>query len=333
MLPRSFVNYLNIQTLFYPIILSLIACLTIDKAIDLHANNFQELVDASFGVLIGKPHWIAYQNRLLGPGLVGLLNWFGLIPQTALKVFFFSTMVIAVNLNFYLLKQLAVDNMTNLLICMALCFSFLALQHKWLYPWDMLSLIIFSLFVFFAIKDYPAWFFLVLYGVALLNRESAYFIMLFLLLRNLVVYRHKVIMQLSTYYYTALLLVGYGYTGWIRHYLFVSKMDGQADEHIEFQGNHVYLDKNIDDMLWNDWLTNIGYYKLSLLAAFLFILVTILTSKLKNKIALALIFIVMFASILYFGLVFETRIYIELIPFLTYALALQVKKEPLRLDS
>lgn len=308
-------------------IVIMLAILTMDKVIELHATNFQELVDASFGVLNGKPHWIAYQNRLLGPALVYLLHIEGLSPMTALKTFFFIGFIVTVILNFYLLKKILLSNSLTLLLIVTLCFSFIALQHKWLYPWDIVSLFLFSNFCFFAIKNYPTHFFIVLYALALFNRESAYFIILFLLIKNVIDYKFSALLERSTYYYTVLFILGYIYTGWIRRTLFIAKMDGQADEHIKFQGNHIYFQKNIEDIIGHDWFSSIGYYKLLLLGCFILIVVNFFNSTVKNRWAIILLFILIILSILHFGLVFETRIYIELIPFLIFALALLLQKK------
>ena len=49
------------------IIVFFIAVLAYKILMNIHWKNANTLIDAAKGVTKGTPHWIAYQNRLLGP--------------------------------------------------------------------------------------------------------------------------------------------------------------------------------------------------------------------------------------------------------------------------
>ncbi len=62
--------YTALGFLFFLMVLGELRFLTV-----FHAENLSEWFAAARGVVIGQPHWRAYQNRLLGPYLIELLTW------------------------------------------------------------------------------------------------------------------------------------------------------------------------------------------------------------------------------------------------------------------
>ena len=106
--------------------------------------NWNELSEAASGVLDGRPHWRAYQNRLLGPWLVLGLSKVGISYRTALIVFSALTFVIHNFLLAHLLRRLGQSPLATTLWVLFFCTAFLLLQHRWFYTWDSIDLLLFT---------------------------------------------------------------------------------------------------------------------------------------------------------------------------------------------
>jgi hypothetical protein len=126
------------------------------------------------------------------------------------------------------------------------------LNHFWLHSWDIYDLFVFTLVSFAVIVKGSVWWLYPLYGVALLNRESALVIPFAMLASDLL--RHnahapprfgRVSTRGSMMAYLAAFFVGLAWTKLVRDLLFVrSSLVGDDNSHM-LLGNHNQFQNNL----------------------------------------------------------------------------------------
>ncbi len=170
----------------------------------IHASTGRVLVEASHGVLYGHPPWKAFQARLLGPlafaGFEAAVGWLRVASPAFYAGFervfaqsdtrelvaldaFIAMMIVAKNLIFFglllrytgsLVKAAGGSIFGSIL--------FIVLSDYWLYMWDMFELIFFCFLAFMMFNGKkPGAGFLLVFALALVNRESAAFFGVWLL--------------------------------------------------------------------------------------------------------------------------------------------------------
>jgi len=319
---------MNLYTLKYKseaisyAIVALIALCGFKIFYDMHAFNISDLADAAYGVTIGKPHWIAYQNRILGPYFILLISSIGGITfKTSL---IFCTLIffeIACLMDFFIMRLENMSIINSLFSTTIFAFLFLTFQHYWFYIWDSLDLLIFILFAHGILKQKSNLWLISLYLVAIFNRESALFIPLYMMLNAFFIDVKKLTIKLVHFksIILGLLLLSFGalYTKWIRHALFISKADGSPDDQHGTIGNHVYFIENINKLFFHNFFDRNFIFSCILIVA-------LVTFSLKAKkmsdsqIKCLIVIFLIFSSILIFGLANETRMYLILLPFFLF---------------
>ena len=234
----------------------LISLLTAKIFAKFHTSRYNALVEAARGVLSHKPHWLAYQNRLLAPYSVYGISLFGISFEEALMVFYVLA-IIAQTIILYVLLLNCTKNNHSLSILYVIFFSFMfiGIQHTWFYTWDSLEIIFFMLFSWGIWRKKPAWYFIALFFVALTNKESAIFIAVFLVIDAFQFQNRKgsflPAIKLSSLRKLVtgsfLTLFGVAYTKLVRDYLFIvsSKPDLGDDSSHRVLGNHFTLPENL----------------------------------------------------------------------------------------
>jgi len=292
----------------------------------LHVYNTNALCSAAKGVVLGQPHWLAYQNRLLGPYTVEFISQ--LLPLNycaALNLFNLITLIIEYFVLYLSLLKYSKYNY-SLSITYVIYFSFmlLGIQHYWSYTWDAIDVIIFTLFAYFIFSKKSIGYFIILFLIEILNRESALFIALFIIIdafsvntslrtiKTIAVDKVKVIVGLL------LLISGMIYTKFIRELLFVkSSLKGVgADLEHQITGNHFKLPINIEQFLLN--FTNMNFIN----SVFIIFMLLYLYLNFKKfdvvQIKALILFIGLLVSIIMFGVINETRMFTILLPFLIF---------------
>lgn len=306
----------------YIFIIGFISLSVFKVLMQVHDGHFEALVHAALGVIEGKPHWIAYQNRLLGPYIVYFISIIGFSFHVSLKIYILSMVFLQNFLLFFLIRQMNVKHKESLVWVILYSFAFILVQHDWFYTWDSIDAIIFTLFAWGIFKTKSVYYFIGLFCVALLNRESALFVALYIAIDA---FNFK---SAKKFYFvslkklvvgTFLILLGLVYTKAVRHYLFVSKPDGQPDTSHELIGNHIYLSQNFFNLFfYNAYSTDIinSVFIITSVLYYSFFVKTYLDSQIKAL----LIFLAIIVNILIFGLINETRMFITLIPFVIFLL-------------
>jgi len=292
----------------------------------IHYNNFSTLCNVTQGVVLGTPHWRAYQNRLLGPYIVEFISYiFEIKYCSALHLFNLATTVIAFAVLFFVLLRMSRMSY-KLSFTYLIYFSviLLMIQHHYGYTWDNIDLIIFTILFYLILSDKPLWCYVVLFFVGILNKESALFISLFLMIYSCDVKLHVTRRIGVTFKKKQLLagvimlIVGAAYIKSIRTILFVSSsLDSiGADLDHAALGNHINFVINLKRFYYNFWdLNAIVCVNVFVVLPTLYLLANI---KKYNDIQIKaiILYLIMLSSIFLFGLINETRMYTFLLPFL-----------------
>lgn len=157
-------------------------------------------------------------------------------------------------------------------------------------------------------------FHLVLFVAALLNRESALFIAVYIALSGLSISVAPPMFRVRIVLGTLLVAAGALYTHFVRRALFVGRPDGTVDEVHAAIGNHVYLVENLRHIFWGNFTSTHFAISITLLVG-LALLLRKLPSLGDADIKAALILLFILAQTIVFGSIIETRLFLIVIPF------------------
>lgn len=283
-------------------------------------KDYPESVKASFGVVLGQPHWRIYQSRVLGPYLVDGLRHLFPSPVSAFAflglVALFGAGLLACRLGN------RVDGARGAWCSLAVthgAFAFL-LAYPWLYIWDYLDLVVFLAFAVFVIENRPTSWFAALCLLGMLNHEIAMFIGVWLAVDG-AMKRNWVRAGVGVGCVVVTLVV----TELLRRALLVEELgpklfiDAPKDLGSSF---YFTLPRNLHvvGVLFTRW----DYRLLFLLVAFVLAVPVVAWWLQKREPAwrsYAIANVLMLGSLLTFGLLIEARIYIVLIPMLALSAA------------
>ena len=298
----------------------------------LHADDLNQLIAAAYGITIGEPHWRVYQNRLLGPFSVKLMAEFFQMTYAHIYLFVMMGLLLIQNLLFfYLFYHLTSDKRLSLRYTFYFVACFVALQHTtWLYLWDYIDIIVFTLLIYGILRHHKTGFFGLVFVFAILNKESALFIALWLILDALIEksepHRFQLAFKLRDFkrLLFGIILLGGGicFVEWIREMLFIKSVAGSAQlTGIEY-GKYIHfkLFLNLKTFVYNFYIPTFRLnFLISLLVLFL-PLVALIKSKNAEDIIfkIILLFLAIYSTIILFGLLNETRVYNILIPFVIF---------------
>lgn len=150
-------------------------------------ENYARLAEVSLGVTTGHPVWKMWQSRVLGPYIIKALTFGSLDYVKAHMLFQIVTVAIAAFLCWRLGRKYGGSDQSALLALtlFVMCFALL-LSPPWLYSWDFIDIIVFILFIDLVLSGMSLCWFIGLFAIAILNRDSAVFIALWLILDPLV---------------------------------------------------------------------------------------------------------------------------------------------------
>jgi hypothetical protein len=288
-------------------------------------NTASYSAQVSFGVTTGHPAWKVFQSRVLGPFIVKALS-FGSVQHygTAHAGFQITTVATAAFLCWRLGKKYGGDDHSAVLALalFVMCFSLL-LSPPLLYIWDLIDMIVFTVFIDFILSGFSLPWFLGLFAIAIWNRDSANFIALWLILDPLVRFfyqgRYKLAVLEWHRIFAGAICLGAG--------LIIAELLKRA-LFIEGWGPNTAGRYNLG-LLWNiDFLKDSLFtFKAWMMALWAWMIVLFLatTALLGAKFAsldpqrylsIYLIELSLLAALLLFGLIYETRIYLVLVPFI-----------------
>lgn len=307
-------------------------------------DDFNRSAEAALGVVNGLPHWRIYQSRVLGPYLV---NWLtATVPGYAEAFFAFAVLALAFAgfLTLVLAFRLFRDT-TAALACffiMHAMFAFL-LAHPWLYAWDFGSLILFTIFVYLVMSG-GGWFsFTLLFLVAVLNRESALFIALWMIANPLLRWLidapgdeetsrsdRKIFLAGAACVAAGLVIIER-----LRTTLLVREIAPEAfgdpslgsDFHLRLWDNLAMIRRVFTEFV-TPRFDRAMYFMVPIFIGMIVLLALALIRRNAGRfLGLALVHMALLASVLAFGVLLEARIYIEFIPFVAFGLVLLMREQ------
>lgn len=293
------------------LILLILSFITLYFFMMIHENNFNQLTQAVYGVIEGKPHWLAYQNRLLGPYMVLAISKVGFSFYNSLKIYYWITITAEILLLFFVLRPFTATEKAAYALVALYCLAFTLYQHSWYYAWDSMDVIIFTLFSYLVLKNSKTISMVTLFLISLLNRESALFIAFYFIVQGLDVKFEKKNLKINIISLKRIVLgLGMMIFGiieikFVRTLLFISKPNGLYDLKHKTLGNFINLPQNFVNFDIRGWFFIYGS---------LSVLFMIYKSFNKNQNDLFLTYIAMMIGILVFGLIDETRLYLMLFP-------------------
>lgn len=154
----------------------------------IQATNLQAQVEVVTGILSGHPYWKAYQNRILGPEIVnGLARLTGCSFAGVYQAFCFALLGVANVVCYFLFWNHSRRAELAWLYTVGYIGLFTAFQDaQWLYLWDFIDLTIMLLFAWAVVVGGASLQQLTaLFVVELLNRESAQFIALWIVIDSI----------------------------------------------------------------------------------------------------------------------------------------------------
>ncbi len=293
-----------------------------------HTPKFKALIEAAQGVLSRKPHWLAYQNRLLAPYSVYRISLFGFSFEDALMIFYVATIIFQTILVYVLVLKWTKNNFSlSVLYAIYFSFMFIGIQHSWFYTWDSLEVIIFIFFSWGIWQRQPTLYFVGLFFVALVNKESAIFIAVFLALDSLYFKKRENFLWPKIRFRSGakliagslLTLFGIIYTKFVREYLFISSsaLDIGDDSSNKLLGNHFTLPDNLH-AFFIDNISSADIINTIFVIGIVVFLVMSMNRFEDRDYKAAIIIVLIILTIFIFGLVNETRIYAPLIPFILF---------------
>ena len=319
------------------LVVGLLAALCAVAQFRLIAMMFQvwygRAAEAANGVVIGMPHWRSYQSRILGPYMAEAFS--KLFPSYLSAHVFVSigALTIAGFFAWRLGRTLANHLMgaalsfTTFHILFAFC-----LTLPWIYIWDYLSVAIFSAFVLFVIRERSWRWFAGLFAIAIFNRENALFIALWMIIdpvvRHVLGRRKLITMQPVDRSMIAAgvfcVASGLALTEFLRRALLVREVGYElfrdAPE-THFSMVQLQLFNNFGSLIHA--LTTLDYNMQFVIVAMVLMMVgaavyMACVDPLRWA-GLGLVQLTIVFAILLVGVLPETRLYVELIPFLTSA--------------
>jgi hypothetical protein len=274
-----------------------------------------------------------WSNRILSPYmLLGMTN-FGWTYQMAAIVFYWVMIFLNNYVFYYLLRKINVPVATSFGWLVAFNLFFIIFQdktsHGCFYTWDMLCIFFFTIFAYLVVAEKSPIWFAVLFLFAIVNREDAAFIALYLIFSAFIVTTVRpwsVRLDRVRLLVGALLMTfGFFFTTWARKY-FTTEIPPVGNV---THGNTVI---DIKTALYTLFVRNFNgdhdkfFFKIPdgawLIGSALMALYFLRSVNLARKHLVAL-YVLMVGSIVLFGnhLENETRLYMPLFPILAFILA------------
>lgn len=291
----------------------------------IHYDNFWILIDASFDVLTGTPHWRANQSRLLGPLILRILFPFGKYYEHTTAIIFVLGFTCFNNLLFYyLLNKISTKNNMALKFLILFNITFLISQDVWLYAWDFVEITFVIAYGYIIITKEYINFLPFLTFVHIFNRESALLMILFFLYYFYSNYSKEntktVIFLVFNFFF------GIAYTILSRNFLFIQQGDyldgGQDLENTFLGGNWITPIYNYNTLLLNGGYIEKLFIIFSLTMFFYYFVRNYKTFDTSEK-YLMQVSLVLTLPIFVFGIFTETRQYFATLVIFTYLLYLR----------
>lgn len=327
---------------FSGLLLTIVVSALTFRALYMMHGDWKDLADAAYGVITGRPHWRAFQNRLLGPYLVLGINT--VVPTYRQSLLVFTALgLLAQNALFYILLRSIYLSVRAAVLCVCFwSFMFLVLQDYWIYTWDMIDILIFTIISYIILFVDNKRLMIFLYPTAILNREIALFVPVICIFYEVysIFYSRKYLTSINKrehilycITYIIFIICGFIYIKLSRDYLFLESSFGGVDGGNQFIGNHVNLFHNLKEIFFVGFLSGSEAYVVTLWMVVIYLsIIFIETNNISIRLAILLFYMIV-VNIIIFGLLNEARVYFPLISLAIFIyIAWQCERGQGRLD-
>ena len=245
------------------------------------------------------------------------------------------------NLLFYaLLRRQSVTTLTAVALVCLWSFLFMALQCPWLYAWDMLDIIIFTLTSYIIVYNKDSRLLLALFPLALLNRETALFLPLGYVIVEIA--RHTALANTRLprlngpswariIFGVFLIFCGAAYTSLVRDWLFIeSSWGGQDIGNPLLIGNQSHLLVQIKSFTFNNFRNGNIIHTALMWLSVIYMLALARRSNSTGIYAGAMFFLAFWLGIFFFGVINETRLFFPTLSLAIFLVVSQLNKNSLR---
>ena len=278
------------------------------------SREYDFVLDNMRGILDGTPAYVAWQHRLVGPACWWVLELVTQNALVALEVLTALLLFAANALVFELAQRDGADRRRALVIAAALGFARLLLTYRLEYPWDGIDVLLFLLFGWLVARQNTSRWSLPICIVGAVNHETALYVPIWYAIcacdpRRARAERGRAL-KLSLVAATGMLVTIFA----LRHALYVGKPSWGTDAHdaAPLIGNPLHVAHNLRQLFIRNWLTD----KLAVSLAFIGT-VALLTRALADARwrCAAIWTLLVLASVVCFGFVNETRLYLAPLAF------------------
>jgi hypothetical protein len=278
-------------------------------------DRYSLCVDAARGVIEGRPHWRIYQSRVLAPYAVDALAAVTRDFTLAHAVFSIGMLVIAGLLAYRIGARVGGPRRGALALVAFHALFALVVARPWLYGWDFVDAVVFLVFVDFVLAERPWPWILALAALGSLNHEVAAFIALWVTV-DAALRRTSWRQALAGVACFAAILVA---VELVRGALLVEELGPTLfpDAPRDIGGSfHFAVAHNLT--LLHRMFSHVEYATFAVPAILALAIAS--GARLARRFpALVAVHVLLLASLLVFGAVSETRIYIVLIPLVVLA--------------
>jgi len=288
-------------------------------------SAYLQSVDASYGVTTGHPVWKTFQGRVLAPYLIKAMA-FGSPAYYVMAHMVFEVVAVAAFLLWRLGRKFGGSEHSGIFVLALFVMSFVALlRPPCLYSWDFVDLIVFTLFIDFVLSGRPLAWFIGLFAVATWNRDSANFIALWLVAEPLLRalrqrLRDGIMPALDWRRVLAGVLciaAGLALAELLRRNLLVEEMAPKYFPDNPVVAGHRYnfvLPINIE-YLGHSLFTPAALLVLGFLGTTIWLGAALARRDPERQLPLFAVELALIAAMLGFGIIYEPRIFVPLIPF------------------
>jgi hypothetical protein len=303
----------------------------------LYQGGISNSLLAARGVFEGTPHWVIYQSRILGPYLIEFIRLFVDAPLKSYLIFFVGTQTLSGYLMLALTRYISPGtNPIGPFFMFQGLFSTIIVPHGpggWIYVWDSIDIIVFITFFFFVSERKDWRYFTGLFLLALINRESALFIALWMILQPSLAFLRQKKGAVDVKMFIAGLISlfgGFVFISFLRGFLLVREIGPELFHKPELAGKSVHFKffENIEffkqAIMGFGWNLD-GTILIFILASFLLIIM-LAKKNMEKYFALCLCQLSLLLSLILFSVIHEVRIHLELIPFMVFSAFILTEK-------
>jgi hypothetical protein len=287
---------------------------------DLHSDNAQGIAHSVIDITDGHAYWRAYQNRLIGPWIMKLLQ--ALLHSEEAALYGFATLgIVGANITAAWLSVRYLRDQFQALIALAIfVFGYMMLFDYWTYPWDFVEVVTFLLFAHFAAEGKQPLYLLPIFLISVVNRESSVFIGAWFAIYAVGAKLTDRNSRLNIPYlvWSAILVAAAGvYTMASRQLLFISSPAWGSDAEHQGFGNHFVLLTNLKT---GNFSVLVGFIILSICAIFTTRYATFAYARRSAvDISLSVLIVLVLTQMLLFALLEETRTFYTVLPLIFVA--------------